>query len=82
MKEYETSDFGGKGRKADQKLKPFLVLQYLMKYSDDEHVVSASDLVGYLREIENSAERRFIQRPLKYNGRHDRCCCGCYRRGL
>lgn len=52
MKEYETSDFGGKGRKTDRKLKPFLVLQYLMKYSDDEHVVSASDLVGYFRKSE------------------------------
>ena len=65
MKEYETSDFGGKGRKTDQKLKPFLVLQYLMKCQDDEHVVSASDLVGYIQEIGISAERRSIYKDIE-----------------
>ena len=31
-------------------MKPYLVYEYLMRYSDANHVVSANELVGYLQE--------------------------------
>jgi predicted DNA-binding transcriptional regulator YafY len=57
---------GGHGKKANQKLKPYLVLQYLMKYSDENNVISAPDLVGYLQETCGIyAERRSIYRDIE-----------------
>ena len=53
------------GRQFDQKLKPYLVYQYLMKYSDENHVVPASDLVAYLQEVGISAERRSIYKDIQ-----------------
>ena len=35
------------GKQSDQKMKPYLVYEYLMRYSDANHVVSANELVGY-----------------------------------
>ena len=34
----ETQLEGGHGRKNNQKLKPYLVLQYLLKYTDEDNV--------------------------------------------
>lgn len=57
---------GGHGRKPHQKLKPYLVLQYLMKKSDENHVVAAEELVGYLMETCGIyAERRSIYNDIK-----------------
>ena len=51
----------GRGKKHNQKMKPFLVYQYLMKHSDEEHPVSAPNIVAYLQEICGIyAERRSI----------------------
>ena len=58
-------EFVGKGRKNDQKLKPFLVYQYLLKHSDEDHAVSASEIVGYLQEVGISAERRSIYKDIQ-----------------
>ena len=55
----------GRGRQYDQKLKPFLVYQYLLKHSDEDHAVSASEIVGYLQEVGISAERRSIYQDIK-----------------
>ena len=38
------------GKQKHQKIKPYIVLQYLMKYSDEENVYSAYDLVEILDE--------------------------------
>lgn len=54
-----------RGKQYDQKLKPYLVFQYLMKHSDEEHVVTASEIVAYLQEIGISAERRSIYRDIE-----------------
>ena len=59
-----SEEFSGSGRKFDQKLKPFLVYGYLMKKSDEDHAVPASEFVGYLQEIGISAERRSIYNDL------------------
>lgn len=56
----------GHGRKSDQKLKPYLVLQYLLKNSDENNVISAPQIVGYLQETCGIyAERRSIYRDIE-----------------
>ena len=52
-------------QKNDRKIKPYLVYEYLMRYSDVNHVVSASELVGYLQECKIYAERRSIYRDIE-----------------
>lgn len=53
------------GRKIDQKMKSFLVYQYLMRETDEEHFSSTQDIVEYLKEnFEISAERRSIYRDI------------------
>lgn len=54
------------GKQPNQKLKPYLVLQYLLKYSDENHTISAPELVGYLQEnCGIYAERRSIYRDIE-----------------
>ena len=53
------------GKQSDQKMKPYLVYEYLMRYSDASHVVSANELVGYLQECGISAERRSIYKDIE-----------------
>lgn len=52
-------------RQTNQKLKPYVVLQYLLKYSDENNVKSAYDIIGYLENCGISAERRSIYRDIK-----------------
>jgi len=54
-----------RGRKADQKMKPFLTLAYLWKYSDENHVLSARDISCLLADFYIDAERRSIYRDIK-----------------
>lgn len=56
---------GGKGKRANQKLKPYLVLQYLMKYSDENHVISAPNIVAYLQNCGVDAERRSVYKDIE-----------------
>ena len=35
-------------KQTSQKLKPYVVLEYLMKYSDENNTKSAYDIIGYL----------------------------------
>ena len=53
-----------RGKKFDQKMKPYLVYQYLMRYSDENNVVKTEDIVDYLRSCEISAERRSIYKDI------------------
>ena len=48
------------GKKANQKMKPYIVLQYLMKHTDENHVASAYDIIAYLESLGITAERRSI----------------------
>lgn len=51
----------GKGKRFHQKIKPYVVLQYLLKYSDEDHVVSAQGIVDGLFELyKMQAEKRAI----------------------
>lgn len=53
------------GKQKNQKLKPYLVLQYLLKYSDENNTKSAYDIIGYLEDCGISAERRSIYRDIE-----------------
>lgn len=48
------------GKQPHQKMKPYIVLQYLLKYSDENHTVSAFDIIGFLEECGINADRRSI----------------------
>ena len=54
------------GKQPNQKLKPYLVLQYLLKESDENHFVSAPEIVAYLQEdCGIYAERRSIYKDIE-----------------
>ena len=55
----------GHGKKKNQKLKPYLVMDYLMRRSDENHTVSAENIVAYLMECGIYAERRSIYRDIE-----------------
>lgn len=53
------------GRKANQKMKPYIVLQYLLRYTDENHAAPADAIVEYLRDdLGIEAERRSIYRDI------------------
>lgn len=52
------------GRKNNQKMKPYIVYQYLLHNSDENHCVSALDIVGFLQELGIDAERRSIYKDI------------------
>lgn len=52
-------------KRENQKFKSFLVAQYLLKYSDENHAVSAGDIISYLSdEFGIEAERRSIYKDI------------------
>lgn len=53
------------GKKPNQKLKPYLVQQYLLKYTDEDHLANAYDIVSFLELCGISAERRSIYRDIE-----------------
>lgn len=53
------------GRRLNQKLKPYVVLQYLLKNTDENVVSSAQDIVAHLEECGIDAERRSVYRDIK-----------------
>ena len=54
------------GKKPNQKLKPYVVLQYLLRYTDENNVATAFDIIGYLKEdCDIDAERRSIYRDIE-----------------
>ena len=53
------------GKQKEQRLKTYLVLQYLLKYSDANNTKSAYDIIGYLEGCGISAERRSIYRDIE-----------------
>lgn len=53
------------GKQPNHKLKPYVVFQYLLKYTDENHVASASEIKGFLEECGLNAERRSIYEDIK-----------------
>ena len=59
------ADMAGHGKKSNQKLKPYVVLQYLMKNTDENYLATAYDIIAFLEDdcgIE--AERRSIYKDI------------------
>ena len=52
------------GKKPNQKLKAYLVYEYLKRNTDEDHAVGANDIVEYLQERGIDAERRSIYRDV------------------
>jgi len=53
------------GKKPNQKIKPYVVLQYLLKNSDENNTKSAYDIIEFLELCGISAERRSIYRDIE-----------------
>ena len=53
------------GKQANQKLKAYLVMQYLLRRTDENHAESAYDIIDFLAECGISAERRSIYRDVE-----------------
>jgi len=53
------------GKQPNQKLKPYLVLQYLLKNTDENHTTTSYDIVEYLENIGICAERRSIYKDIE-----------------
>ena len=54
-----------RGKKPNQKLKPYLVLQFLLRETDENNVKKADEIVAYLNEIGIDAERRSIYKDIE-----------------
>ncbi len=61
----EESAEAQRGKKPNQKIKPYVVLQYLLKSSDIDHVATAFDIIAFLEECGISAERRSIYKDIE-----------------
>ena len=54
------------GKQSNQKLKPYLVLQYLLRETDENHLVTADNIVSYLElDCGITAERRSIYKDIE-----------------
>lgn len=53
------------GKQNNQKMKPYLVMQYLLKNSDENNVITAYEIVDYLEECGINAERRSVYRDIE-----------------
>jgi len=54
-----------RGKQPHQKIKPYVVLQFLLRYTDEKHAASANDIVERLKEDYGIyAERRSIYRDI------------------
>lgn len=58
-------DEAQKGKKPFQKLKPYIVLQYLLKETDENHAVDSTTIIKYLNEKGIYAERRSIYKDVE-----------------
>ena len=54
------------GKKPNQKVKPYVVLQYLLKNTDEDHIATAFDIIAFLEdECGIDAERRSIYKDIE-----------------
>lgn len=54
------------GKKPNQKIKPYVVLQYLLKNTDEDHIATAYDIIAFLEdECGIEAERRSIYKDIE-----------------
>lgn len=54
------------GKKPNQKVKPYVVLQYLLKNTDENHIATAFDIIAFLEDdCGINAERRSIYKDIE-----------------
>ena len=53
------------GKRDNQKLKPYLVQQYLLRNTDANHVLTSYDIIEFLESCGIAAERRSIYRDIE-----------------
>ena len=53
------------GKKPNQRMKHFLVLQYLMQETDQDHPATVEDITEYLKSQGIYAERRSVYKDIK-----------------
>lgn len=57
---------GHQGNQRNQKLKPYIVLQYLSRFTDEDHIATAADIVDFLKyRCGISAERKSVYRDIE-----------------
>ena len=61
----EEKEAAQRGKKPNQKLKTYLVLQYLIRESDEDHPQNADEIVSYLETLGIYAERKSIYRDIR-----------------
>ena len=54
-----------RGKKPLQKYKPYVVLQYLLKYTDEDNTANAFDIIGFLEEHGLKSDRRSIYKDIQ-----------------
>ena len=65
MKFCDVDELKGHGKKPNQRMKHFLVLQYLMRETDEEHFASTDDIIAFLNFHNIYAERRSIYKDIE-----------------
>nr|WP_295303657.1 WYL domain-containing protein [uncultured Blautia sp.] len=61
----ESEEGSGRGKKRNQKMKPFLVYQYLLRHTDENHTITGEDICSAMTDIYDiEAERRGIYRDI------------------
>jgi len=56
--------FAKNGRQPNQKMKPYIILQFLLKNTNEEHVCDAGDIAAYLADCGIYAERHSIYKDI------------------
>lgn len=65
MSFYDIEDLSGHGKKPNQRMKHFLVLQYLTRETDEEHFAKTEDIIAFLKDNRIYAERRSIYKDIE-----------------
>ena len=53
------------GKRPNHKIKPYVILQYLLKNSDINHIQTRKEIIAYLEECGIEAERRSVYQDIK-----------------
>lgn len=54
-----------RGKQPNQKIKPYLILQYLIEETDETHVKNGYEIADHLEDLGISAERQSVYRDIK-----------------
>ena len=60
-----TETRGKQGKSENQKLKTYIVMQYLLRNTDERHPATMEDIRSYLKECGIESERRSVYRDIE-----------------